>query len=141
MAGWKSVEEIVAYQLSVKLRDRILALADAGIIPQDWKYRDQVTSAARSVAANISEGFHLYKHGRFSYHVDVALGSLGELKPHLLEANTRGFLTTTEFNALSEMREETWRTTLGLQRHLKTTDAPQAWSGNTTPPLKKRRPR
>src|ERR1051326_3855974 len=93
MPGWKTVEEIIAYQLAVKLRDQVLALVDSGCIPSDWKYRDQLTDSARSVAANISEGFHLYKHGRFSYHVDVALGSLGELKTHLQEANTRGFIT------------------------------------------------
>src|SRR5690349_20586168 len=97
MSGWKSVEEIIAYNLSVKLRDKILALIDAGIIASDWDLRDQLRDAARSVPANISEGFHLYGHGRFSFHVDVALGSLGELQTHLTEATTRGFLNAAQF--------------------------------------------
>jgi four helix bundle protein len=130
MAGWTSVEEIVAYQLAVKLRDRILAVADAGIFAADWKFRDQLTSAARSVPANIAEGFALYKHGRFSSHVDIALGSLGEIKTHLLEANTRGFLTDAELDDLLKLREEVRRTTTGLQRHLRTTDAPEPGSGS-----------
>src|SRR5262249_8464114 len=135
---WK---EIVAYRLAVRLRDRILALVDAGIIPSNWDFRDQLTDAARSVPANISEGFHLYKHGRFPFHIDVALGSVGELKTHLGEAHTRGFITATEFDELMSLREETSRTTSGLQRHLKTTDAPEPWSGSPVAPPKKPRSR
>jgi hypothetical protein len=40
MAGWTRVEEILAYQRSVELRDRVLALLDAGAIPYDFHLRD-----------------------------------------------------------------------------------------------------
>ena len=125
MAGWKSVEEIVAYQLGVKLRDLLLADIDRGTIPREFNFRNQIADAARSVPANISEGFDLYGHGRFGYHVGVAKGSLGELKTHLTEARTRGFFDESQFTERMNLLTETKRTTSGLLRHLKATEAPK----------------
>ena len=128
MAGWKRVEEIIAYQLGVKLRDWLLADIDSGRIARDFKYRDQMADAARSVPANISEGFHLYGHGRFGYHVGVAKGSLGELETHLEEARKRGFLNEREHLDRVKLLVETRRTTTGLLRYLKTSEAPEPWT-------------
>jgi four helix bundle protein len=128
MAGWKRVEEIIAYQLGVKLRDWVLADIDSGRIPRDFKYRDQMADAARSVPANIAEGFDLYAHGRFGFHVGVAKGSLGELEAHLKEARKREFLNDQEHLARLTLLIETRRTTTGLLRHLKTSEAPQPWT-------------
>src|SRR6476659_8589191 len=93
MAGWKSVEEIVAYQLAIELRDKLLALLDAETIPFNYGLREQIADSARSVAANISEGFERYQHGQFGYHAGVAKGSLGELETHLHEIRKRSFIT------------------------------------------------
>ena len=97
MSGWTCVEEIIAYQLAVKLRDRVLAFLDNGTIPFNFHLREQIGDAARSVPANISEGFDRYGHGQFGFHVGVAKGSLGELKTHLEEVRKRGFLTDGQF--------------------------------------------
>ena len=128
MAGWKRVDEIIAFQLGVKLRDWLLADIDSGRIPRDFQYRDQMAAAARSVPANISEGFDLYAHGRFAFHVGVAKGSLGELETHLDEARKRGFLDEEGHLARLTLLIETRRTTSGLLRHLKTSDAPESWT-------------
>ena len=125
MAGWTSVEEIVAYRLGVKLRDRVLELLDAGTIPRNYHLRDQISDAARSVPANISEGFDRYLHGQFGYHARVAKGSLGELETHLDEVRKRGFITEAAMSELIALLVRTRRTTNGLIRHLKTTEAPQ----------------
>jgi len=128
VAGWKSVEEIVAYQLGVELRDMLLADLDSGTIPHNFRFYNQMSDAARSVPANISEGFDLYAHGRFGFHVGVAKGSLGELKTHIGEARTRGFYSEDQFTLRMTLLERTKKTTSGLLRHLKTTDAPEPWS-------------
>ena len=128
MAGWKRVEEIIAFQLGVKLRDWLLADIDSGRIPGDFKYRDQMSAAARSVPANIAEGFDLYAHGRFGFHVGVAKGSLGELEGYLDEARKRRFLNEDEHLARLRLLIETRRTTSGLLRHLKTSEAPAPWA-------------
>ena len=128
MAGWKRVEEIIAFQLGVRLRDWLLADIDSNKIPRDFKYRDQMSAAARSVPANISEGFDLYAHGRFGFHVGVAKGSLGELEVYLDEARKRGLLNDEEHLARLKLLIETRRTTTGLLRHLKTSEAPEPWT-------------
>ena len=83
MPGWTRVEEILAYQRSVELRDKVLALLDSGAIPHNFHLRDQIADAARSAPANIAEGFARYKHGQFGYHVGVAQASLAELGTHI----------------------------------------------------------
>jgi len=128
MAGWTCVEDIIAYQLAVKLRDKVLALLDSGTIPFNYHLRDQIADSARSVPANISEGFDRYKHGQFGFHTGVAKGSLGELKTHLKEVRTRGFLDQETFVDLLKLLIETRKTTSGLLRHLKTTEAPEPWA-------------
>jgi four helix bundle protein len=132
MAGWTCVEDIIAYCLAVKLRDKVLTLLDAGTIPFNYHLRDQISDCARSVPANISEGFDRYKHGQFGYHTGVAKGSLGELKTHLVEVHTRGFLKEETFVDLLKLLTETKKTTSGLLRHLKTTEAPEPWSDADT---------
>ena len=127
MSGWTSVNDIVAYQLAVELRDKVLALIDAGTIPHNFRYREQLAAAARSVPANISEGFDRYQHGQFGYHTGVAKGSLGELETHLGEARTRNLISKECHDDLLKLLVRTRRTTSGLLRHLKTTEAPAPW--------------
>ena len=128
MAGWKSVQEIVAYQVAVKLRDKVLALIDSNAIPYNFRYREDMAAAARSVPANISEGFDLYGHGRFGYHAGVAKGSLGELQTHLEEARKRQLMTEETMREFDRLIIRARRTLTGLIRHLKTTEAPDPWS-------------
>ena len=136
MAGWKSVEEIVAYQLGVKLRDKVLALIDANTIPYNFRYREDMAAAARSIPANISEGFDLYGHGKFGFHVKVAKGSLGELQTHLEEARERELLSVECMKDLMRLIVRTRKTISGLLRHLSTTDAPEPWQDDRIPPPK-----
>jgi four helix bundle protein len=125
VAGWKSVEEIVAYQLGVQLRDRILQFVDSGAIPHNYQLRDQICDAARSVPANISEGFDRYMHGQFGYHAGVAKASLGELETHLDEVRKRGFISEALLREFITLLIRTRKTTTGLIRHLRTTEAPK----------------
>ena len=128
MPGWKRPEDIIAYRLAVRLRDWVLSLLDSGTIPFNYHFREQIADCARSAPANISEGFARYKHGQFGYHVGVAMGSLAELRTHLEEAHTRRFVTEETFQDLLKLLIETKKTTSGLLKHLKTTEAPEPWA-------------
>src|SRR5262245_6693021 len=109
MPGWRRVEEILAYQRSLELRDKVLALLDAGAIPYDFHLRDQISDAARSAPANISEGFDRYKHGQFGYQVGVAKASLAELGTHLDEVRKRGLLSKKVLDDLFALTSEAYR--------------------------------
>jgi four helix bundle protein len=127
MPGWTRVEEIFAYQRSLELRDKVLALIDGGAIPYNFHLRDQISDAARSAPANISEGFDRYKHGQFGYQVGVAKASLAELGTHLDEVGKRGFLSKKVLDDLFTLLSEAYRLTNGLLRHLETTETPPPW--------------
>jgi S23 ribosomal protein. len=127
MAGWTTVEEIIAYQLSVKLRDQIVAMVDLGDMGKDFDFRDQIKDAARSAPRNISEGFYRYKHGEFAYHVNVAKASLGEVKTHLVDAKTSHYITEQQFTTLYPLAKEAMATTSGLLRYLRSSVAPKVW--------------
>ena len=132
MHGWTRVEEIDAYQLSVELRDRVLALIDANTIPHNFRYRDDMAAAARSAPANIAEGFERYRHGQFGFHAGVAKGSLGELKAHLEEAKARKFIPEATASSLIELLISARKTTSGLIRYLRATEAPEPGGLRTT---------
>jgi 23S rRNA-intervening sequence protein len=66
VAGWKNVEEVVAYQLAIELRDRILKLTKSGTLSKDWKFCNQIRDSARAAPRNLSEGFYRYNHGEFA---------------------------------------------------------------------------
>ena len=63
----------------------------------------------------------------------MAKGSLAELKTHLEEVRTRRFLTEEAFMGLLKLLIETKKTTSGLLKHLKTTEAPEPWAGERDP--------
>jgi four helix bundle protein len=133
MSGWTTVEEIIAYQLSVKLRDHIVALVDSGDMGRDFAFCDQIKDAARSAPRNISEGFYRYKHGEFAYHTNVAKASLGEVKTHLVDAKTSHYITEQQFTTLYPLAKEAMATTSGLLRYLRSSEAPKVW---LNPPVK-----
>ena len=68
-------------------------------------------------------------HGQFGYHAGVAKGSLGELETHLDEVRKRGFITEALLGELIALLVRTRKTTNGLIRHLKTTEAPKQFQG------------
>ena len=124
MPGWKSVEEIDAYLLSVELRDEIIALAAARRFDRDFKLREQIRDSAASAPRNISEGFERFFHGEFAYFVAVAKGSLGETMTHLKDARTRGYLAIDEYPPLIGLAEKAKKSTTGLLKYLQATSAP-----------------
>ncbi len=96
------LEELVVYQLSIKIGERIW------IIVNGWDYFEkdtvgkQFVRAVDSVAANISEGFGRYHYKdktNFSYY---ARGSLYETKTFLKKANERNLISDDEFQELLE---------------------------------------
>ena len=79
----------------------------------------QLRASAVSVAANVAEG-----HGRrsprdFHRFLDIAYGSLNELKTYLHLSIDLGFCTSADADALLDRCEELGRMINGLQRSLR----------------------
>jgi four helix bundle protein len=76
MAGWRSHEEIIAWQLSTDLKNRVYALIEADRrIQKDERFRDHLDGAVSSAPRLIAEGFGRYLPGDFSGYLRKARAS------------------------------------------------------------------
>ena len=124
MPGWKGVDEIVAYKLSVQLRDDILQLTGRGSLSRDWTLVNQIRDSARSAPRNLSEGFKRYGHGDFARFTTIAVSSLEETRNHLKDGRTQNHISAEDFDRLDRLADEAMRTCMGLLRYLQSSDAP-----------------
>jgi four helix bundle protein len=66
---------------------------------------DQLRRAARSVTANIAEGFERNTRGDFSRFLAMAKGSAGEIRAHLYECRDAGLIEPATFETLKSQAE------------------------------------
>lgn len=111
-------ENIDAWRLAHRL---VLAIyrATAGF-PSSERFGliSQSRRAAFSVAANIAEGSAKRGTREFRRFVDIALGSLAELRYVLMLARDLGFLSEPDWEALNAQRDEVGRVVWALYRSL-----------------------
>lgn len=81
----KTFREMVVWQLAFQILEQVNALLKSGPASKDFKYRDQLADSARSVPANIAEGFGRYGPAEIMRFVDFARASLDETESHLRE--------------------------------------------------------
>ena len=74
----------------------------------------QLRRAAVSVPSNIGEGKRRKRQKAFDYHLDIALGSQGEIEVQLEIAKRVGFLSEKEYLRLQVQVEEVGRMLNGL---------------------------
>ena len=116
--------ELHAWQLANRLRIAIFDSVNAAPAARDRRFCDDLTAAAASVCANLSEGFGRYVHADFARFVTIARGSLAETQDHLLDAKARRYLTSEKFDELWSLSMETMRCVNGLLTYLRTHRTP-----------------
>jgi four helix bundle protein len=104
MARARRFEDLIVWQLSVRIRDRVDVLVDSGPASRDFKFRDQIRDSAASAPRNISEGFPRFNPPEIAYFMSVAKSSLGETQNHLLHGKERKYFNEKDF-------KELWRLT------------------------------
>jgi four helix bundle protein len=96
----KSFRELVAWQLAVELRDRVLPLLKTGPAARDFRFCDQLADSVRSVPRNIAEGFGRYNPAEIARFIDFARGSLDETENHLRDGVTSSYFPPETAGAL-----------------------------------------
>lgn len=140
MAGWKSVEEIIAYQVSRELRRQVLAATRTGPASKDYDFRRQIRDSARSAPRNLAEGFTRYNHGEFAYHTNVAKASLAETLNHLQDGFEERYFSTELFERMNRLAVRALKACTGLLRHLQTSQAPPPyWASDVQRPSRRRK--
>lgn len=73
-------ENLVVWQKSMDLVERVYESCKKGALSKDWGLRDQLQRAAVSVPANVAEGYERGGRREFAQFVVIAKGSIGELR-------------------------------------------------------------
>jgi len=95
------VDDLTVYKRAMRLAEAIWTVAE------DWppfaKYSigEQITKAADSIAANISEGHGRYHYGENRQFCYYARGSLQETRTWLQKARSRRLISKDQFDDLS----------------------------------------
>ncbi len=73
-------EDLEIWQKSRELSLKIFNLANNSFFSKDFRFRDQLKSAAASIMDNIAEGFERSSRLEFINFLSISKGSAGEVK-------------------------------------------------------------
>lgn len=119
MGTVRDFEELDCWQQSRVLVNRIYRITRAGDFANDWGLRDQICRAAVSVMSNIAEGFERNADTQFAQYLNIAKGSLGEVRAQLYIARDQGYIDDATFKSLTDMSVKTGKTIGGLIAYLR----------------------
>ncbi len=123
--GWRSHEEIIAWQLASELKNHVYDLIDADPrIQRDERFRDHLRGAVSSAPRLIAEGFGRYLPGDFSGYLRKANGELKETLECLRDGVDRGYFTHDQIVPLQRLCKRASKAATGLIAYLKTAKAP-----------------
>jgi len=119
MAGFKSFEEIDAWQKARDLTNEIYTVTRCGSFSKDYGLRDQIQRASVSIMSNIAEGFERKGVNEFVHFLSIAKGSAGEVRCQLYIARDQGYIDKGTSDKLIAMVTQTSRMIAGLMRYLR----------------------
>jgi len=97
-------EDLIAWQRAHQLQSAIIEMTTR-ISHAEPALADQLRRAARSVTANVAEGFERNTRGDFARFLAIAKGSAGEIRSHLYECHDARLIPTPEFDELKTQAE------------------------------------
>ena len=118
MAGVGRFEDLIAWQLSVKLRDRILELTETGSATRDVAFCDDIRRSARSAPSNLSEGFGAFYPREFARFSRIARRSIIETRNHLHDAEKQQYFHVDDISRLIHLTFRAQKATTRLIRYL-----------------------
>jgi four helix bundle protein len=118
--GWMArkidrFEDLIAWQKARLLSKAIFDSGTTGPLAKEFALRDQTRRAARSVMANIAEGFERSGSKEFHKGLSVAMGSCAEVRSDLYTMLDTGLFTQVQFDHLYALATETSRITNALR--------------------------
>lgn len=82
------------------LSAKIFAISETKPFSQDFRFRDQIRSAAGSVIDNIAEGFERSGRLEFINFLSIAKGSTGEVRSQCYRALDQAYISKEQFDEL-----------------------------------------
>ena len=106
MGTFQSFEEIEAWKESRILIREIRLICKRETVLKDWSFVDQITRAARSIAANIAEGNDSLTTSEFISFLGFSKRSTAEVRAHLYDALDEKYISNHEFDILSNQTKK-----------------------------------
>ena len=100
MATVHKFEDLEIWQLARKIYQKISAISEKMRKNHDYRFAEQLKSAAGSVMDNIAEGFERNSRLEFLNSLSISKGECGELKSQLYRALDDKYINKTEFDDL-----------------------------------------
>jgi four helix bundle protein len=109
-----SSRNLKVWQLAMVLVEDVYRVTTAFPVQERFGLTSQLRRAAVSVPSNVGEGKRRKRQKAFAHHLDIALGSQGELEVQLEIAKRVGFLRDKHYARLQSQTEEVGRMLNGL---------------------------
>lgn len=124
MAGWKSFQEIAAWQYARDLKLLVDGYLERPNIKRKYRLHDQLSDAVRSGPSNIAEGFGKYGNKEFARFARIAKGSEVEVINHLIDLRDQRLISEDELLRSEHCARKALKAVVGLIRHLESTPDP-----------------
>lgn len=122
MSSIRRFEDVLGWQRARELAREIYRASESGAFAKDFTLRDQIRRASVSVLSNIAEGFERGSDREFAQFLNIAKGSVGEVRCQLYVALDQGYLPEAQFKELTERLAEVGRLLSGLITYPQKTD-------------------
>lgn len=121
MAKVERFEDLTCWQEARALTNAIYQLVGDKPLSQDFRLRDQLTSASVSVMTNIAEGFARYHRKEFIRFLGYSQSSAAEVRSLLYVVLDQGYAEPARIDALQQRSETCRKMVLGLLKHVRST--------------------
>ncbi len=118
------LEQLIVWRLGDELRGEVFRLTELPAVRSDFRFRDQIRTAASSVSTNIAEGYGRQRHAEFARFLDFATGSLRETEDWLRDGVRRKLWTDDEIAAARRLCKRLTPALNNLRRYLRSTKTP-----------------
>src|SRR6478735_2263748 len=129
MAGVKSHEELVTWQLCRQLKLEVNELVRTGPITRDRELCDQLERAARNAPRAVAEGFGRYLAADFIRYLRYANGEVKEVLDALQDAVARRYVSPEPTLPLQRLARRATRAIGGFIAYLRTSTPPKNHNG------------
>ena len=126
VVGVRRYKDLVAWQLSNDLKQKVYALIDRSAAQGDRKFCDQIKDAAASAPRNLAEGFACYRHTEFARYTRIAKASLVETQNHLDDGVDRKHWVPEDRKELCAIADRAIGACVRLLAYLESTQEPRS---------------
>jgi four helix bundle protein len=117
MRAIQNYRDLLAWQKAIDLADLMYAATESFPRREWFGLAYQLRKSAVSIRSNIAEG-HRRRTGGYAHHLEIALGSHGELDTQFIIGSRRRFFSDTHHRQLEQLIDEVGRITMGLARSI-----------------------